>query len=393
MMSSEPERVAAIETDAPPELVAICERAMQKDPNRRYPSAGALAIDVQRFLSGALVEAHRCGFVAHLRRFVRRHRAAVMTAAASVIVLMAVLAVATGWNMRERGRAEQAAAQAQVEAQRAQQVSDFVTGLFEVLDPSEARAKAMTAVEMLEQGRLRIERDLGDQPLEQARLSGTVGDLYRKLSRYAEAEQLLEQSLAVREQLLVGDDLDLAASRFDLARLPAIGRYDAAEPLLHQSLETREKVLGPVHPEVASALNSLATLYRRMGRYTDAEPLYERALAIREDQLGADHPDVALTLSSFSTLYLKQGGARRGHASARPGVIHPQAGIRPETPATCRNDGAPGPCPQSEGEFETAESLYREALAIRSTALGPNHPLVAEACNYLGSRLLEAGAA
>ena len=60
-----------------------------------------------------------------------------------------------------------------------------------------------------------------------------------------------------------------------------------------RSLAIREKTLGPDHPDVASALNNLASLYHKQGRYAEAEPLYKRSLAINEKALGPDHPDVA----------------------------------------------------------------------------------------------------
>lgn len=61
--------------------------------------------------------------------------------------------------------------------------------------------------------------------------------------------------------------------------------------------------MGPEHPDVASALNGLAELYRLEKRYSEAEPLYQRALSIREKSLGHDHPDVAQSLEGLSALY------------------------------------------------------------------------------------------
>ena len=59
------------------------------------------------------------------------------------------------------------------------------------------------------------------------------------------------------------------------------GRYSEAVPLAQRALALYEKVLGPDHPDVATALNNLAELYRRQGRYADAEPLVsKRSLAI-----------------------------------------------------------------------------------------------------------------
>jgi tetratricopeptide (TPR) repeat protein len=45
--------------------------------------------------------------------------------------------------------------------------------------------------------------------------------------------------------------------------------------LYKRSLAFLEKELGPDHPNVATALNNLALLYKNQGRYADAEPLYK----------------------------------------------------------------------------------------------------------------------
>ena len=54
-----------------------------------------------------------------------------------------------------------------------------------------------------------------------------------------------------------------------------------------------EKARGRRYPDLATAVNNLASNYRAEGRYADAELLYKRALAIREKTLGPDHPSLA----------------------------------------------------------------------------------------------------
>jgi CHAT domain-containing protein len=59
-------------------------------------------------------------------------------------------------------------------------------------------------------------------------------------------------------------------------------RYDKAIPLAVRALAISEKALGPEHPETATTLTNLASLYHATGAYAQAEPLYERALVIQE---------------------------------------------------------------------------------------------------------------
>ncbi|MEH2321058.1 tetratricopeptide repeat protein, partial [Nostoc sp.] len=52
------------------------------------------------------------------------------------------------------------------------------------------------------------------------------------------------------------------------------GLYDQALPWFEQCLEVSKKRLGESHPDVATSLNNLASLYNSQGRYSEAEPLY-----------------------------------------------------------------------------------------------------------------------
>src|SRR6266487_1798327 len=122
-------------------------------------------------------------------------------------------------------------------------------------------------------------------------------------ARYAEAEPILRQALAIRNQQLTPTPLDVATSFNDLAELHwRQGKYTEAEPLVQHALTIREQQLGPDHPDTATSLNDLAVLYRAQGKYEQAEPLHLRALAIREQQLGPDHPDTASSLNNLASL-------------------------------------------------------------------------------------------
>ena len=84
----DPASLDAIVATAPPELVAICTRAMMRAPDARYPDAQALAEDVRRFLAGAVVQAYSYSFAEHLRRFWKRHRGVLTASAVGAVALL-----------------------------------------------------------------------------------------------------------------------------------------------------------------------------------------------------------------------------------------------------------------------------------------------------------------
>src|SRR5262245_29070647 len=81
------EPLASVEPRVPADLAAIVGKAMARDPAARYPSARELADDLRRFTTGQLVGAHRYTFGQRARRWLRRHRAVAVVAAAALIVL------------------------------------------------------------------------------------------------------------------------------------------------------------------------------------------------------------------------------------------------------------------------------------------------------------------
>ncbi len=93
VLQETPVPVNALAPDTPAELAAICARAMDREPGRRYESAKALAEEIDRFLSGALVRAYTYSFADHLRRFIGRHKAAFATGALACLLLLTVAGV------------------------------------------------------------------------------------------------------------------------------------------------------------------------------------------------------------------------------------------------------------------------------------------------------------
>ena len=59
----------------PQDLETICLKAMEKDPDKRYQTAGEMADDLRRFVNRHAITARRIGPVGQLTRWCRRHRA------------------------------------------------------------------------------------------------------------------------------------------------------------------------------------------------------------------------------------------------------------------------------------------------------------------------------
>lgn len=113
----------------PPELCAIAERAMAHRPEHRYPSARALAEDVERWFEGRRVEAYDYSPADLLLRLWRAWRAHVVVVSLAVLAVGVSLAVGLARASDERDRA--LAAEAEAEAARARSDSSLAQALAE----------------------------------------------------------------------------------------------------------------------------------------------------------------------------------------------------------------------------------------------------------------------
>jgi hypothetical protein len=78
----------------PRELETVCLRAMSRKPNRRYPTAAALAEDLRRFLAGWPVKARRAGPTVRAARWLRRKLLLpALVLALQVVIILAVIKV------------------------------------------------------------------------------------------------------------------------------------------------------------------------------------------------------------------------------------------------------------------------------------------------------------
>lgn len=101
-----PRPLSEIVEGVPPELATIVDKALMHDATKRYQNAGALADDLQRFLTGQLVASHYYTPREKVIRFLRKYRAAVGVSIGALVVLLFVAAVMFGRIMDERDRAD-----------------------------------------------------------------------------------------------------------------------------------------------------------------------------------------------------------------------------------------------------------------------------------------------
>jgi serine/threonine protein kinase/Tfp pilus assembly protein PilF len=403
------------------DLDTITMKALAHEPERRYPSAAALAEDLRRYLTSRPVEARPDSRSYRLRKFVMRHRLGVAASgvvAAAVLVALAVSLAQTAAARRESKRA--AAAQA------------YLTSLFEQIDPARSAGSAPTVRDLLERGSKRLDRELAQQPELRAEMDALLGQVFDQLAlpdqgeahwrraletrralfgpgdartakvkkglaislarqaRYAEAEPLFKELLERAEAL--GDKRELASMLLNYGNQKLqTGGYAASGALLERAVALLGSAGNPDRRALAKALNNLGLAYWRQGRERAAIKVFERTLAIETKDEGPRSGVVAGTLHNLSQLHQILDELDIAERYGQEALAVEEALYPPNHPSIGGTLDALGHVAQKRGDRAKARTLYERSITIYEGSKRPDHPDLAHTLRHLAGLLLEEG--
>jgi len=218
------------------ELDWIVMKAIEKDRVRRYETADALAVDLERFLADEPVSARPPSAAYLFGKFARRHRGALAAGTGILVLLLATTAVSS-WLALRATRAEQLASSRLEETlternakaaalKDAEAVSALLIDVFQKPDP-DADGRGVTLADALKKAGGKLDVELPDQPARLALLKETLSRTYEGLALYPEAIELRREACRIRWQL--GDDRATLGSLTPLVvLLTRLGFYEEA---------------------------------------------------------------------------------------------------------------------------------------------------------------------
>jgi len=199
-----------------PDIGTVVAKAMEKDPDRRYPSAKAFAEDIDRYLAGEIICARPTGPLYRMWRATVRRRAVVVPTALALLAIAAVL----GWpSLRASWEARRARLERQV---REHASAAALAASRAALEHGDADGARRLAEALVEEFAPRAEAG-EDHPLAQAH--ATLAEAHRRAGD--EPQALRERFRAYRaatrrgdaRAFLLGMGRELVdQSRFDEAR-------------------------------------------------------------------------------------------------------------------------------------------------------------------------------
>ena len=401
------------------DLDAIALRALQRDPEARYPHVALLAQDIRSYLEGLPVAAARGNRRYLLKKFVGRNRRWVAVTAVLVLLIfgsLGALMVQQGELRRQRDQAQLERQRAERGEQVAEKTSDFLISLVSGGDPWQ-RAPDASVEELVNRAAKLLEAQQIEDPESRVRLLDTLGLVYRRLGEFDKAGQAVDEALEIARRSTTG--LELARALNSAGKLYADqGRFDEAmsvfeealaltrehapgqtlemadcftqiglvhqyrrewEPsidLLRRALEIRRLIVGEEAIEAAYSELNLANSLRDAGDHGEALDLYRRSQRTFETVQGPDHPILAYSANNIAQIVTRRGLLNEAEQLFLRALAIREANLAPGHREIAYLHNNLAQLAVYRGELEAGRDLFQKSQAALEDSFGPTHYLV-----------------
>ncbi|GMU35229.1 MAG: tetratricopeptide repeat protein [Planctomycetia bacterium] len=361
------------------ELATMTLKCLDKDPERRYQTAGQVTSDVQRYLDGEAIEAKRDSGWYVLRKTLRRYRVQTGVACGFVLII-AVSAVALGILYRK----------AQVEARKAETTSNFLRDTLAAADPNTSQGKEVTVREVLDTAAGRVDEQLAREPQVAVAMHNTIGQTYLALGHAKEAERSYRAGLDLAMHALGMEHADTLAAQNGLATaFEDQSRYEEAESLFRECLDTARRTQSPDSPFANDVLHNLANLLRKRSKQAEAQVLLEEALERSRRILGEENPSTLITRKILAAVRQEMGQVDAAEAEYRTILEIQRRTLGDRAPLTLGTMNYLAMLLKARGKLDEAAPMYEDLVRLTREVLGADHPDTLRNMNSYG-RLLHA---
>lgn len=371
------------------ELDWVVMKCLEKDPARRYQSPAELEADLQRYLSGEAVEAVPPTLGYKARKYVRRHRALVVSAAAIVFALVGGLASA-GYGLYQAKAANTELTNANTklseaidevtrqekkatrEAARSGAFSKlFVDDVLGAASPRESKGEDLTVAEVLDKTVQRLDQIEDDSV--RAAVEQQIGEIYRALGRSSAAYDHFVSAIS-----RIRDDPDTPRARLGevLLNLAIVCRFLPRDSYgfayASEAFQILAKELGEDHHRTLYAAQFLSGVLAQNGRAQEGVALIEEterrtreAVALKQET--ADH---LVVMTTYAKMVLVPQGRRQERFDLMARVI--DAADRLDIPELdkARYFGWYGEAASQVDRHEEAFTAIERALEIEARIRG-----------------------
>ncbi|WP_372636502.1 tetratricopeptide repeat protein [Fodinibius sp.] len=375
----------AIQKKLEGDLDAIVLKAIRKDPDDRYRGITEFLDDLYNYQHDLPVRAQKGTATYRLSKFFKRNKKGLAITAGIVLLLMSLTSFYTWRIAQERDHA-------QLQADRAEEITNFLVSILQLNNPSENVGEDITVSEAMLRGIDYVEEQ-EMSAFNRATILGTIGSIQINTGDIEEAGLSLEKGMAfVMDSLSEQSEKTLAigtkyaewhedvgntreAERYyhltdSLFRthqltnslkfyahqlnysdfLLETGQYEKALQVLSQSEQDLNNTAGKDRSLIdlqADMYNNRGRAYKNMGENQKALDNLDKALNLKQEIYGENNPKIGRLYHNMGVVY---------------GTIR---------------------------DFKQAKKMAEQAYEIRVQTLGPEHQLVGSTLHLLGNIAFE----
>ncbi len=354
------------------DLDAVLLRCLHTLPSQRYASAADVAADLQRWLRHEPVQAREAGAWYIARKFASRHRVAVGSAAA-VLMMFAVVAGVSSWLAV---RAMEAEARAVTEANIRGEVLAFLQNdILAQASPNAQPNRDIAVRVVLDRAAQKIAGRFAKEPMVEAAIHHTLGATYLQLGELEPARSHMMQSLAIHERVLGRTHTTTLDTLAGLAEVEMRrSEFEEALRLAQEVLSACEQQFGSEDLRTWEARALVGAAHSALFEFDEALPLLEKVVRHQESTLGRDHIDTLSTMSELIAVYI---GLRRYESAdtlSQDALQRALKTLGESHPGTTKLMNLLALIHTNLGRLEQAEAVLRRTLATIETTLGAEHP-------------------
>jgi eukaryotic-like serine/threonine-protein kinase len=371
----DPPPLRKLNPSVPLDLETVVHKAMSREAADRYATPQDLADDLNRFLLDRPIRARPPTLADRGRKWCRRHKPLVATAAVCLVVSVIGLSVSTVLIAREQGRTRAALAESRQRSNEAQQVIDFlVQDVFGAAAPGGSYDRSMTVGELFDRADAAIGDRFRQQPLVEAsvrlalaRSHSNIGDGKRAVPHAAHAVELRTRALGAEHPLT------LQAMREQADILSRAYQYAASEEVLRKLFTVHSRRLGPAHAETLDCEIFLAYILFKLGRSDEALALAAQAEALALRHLGPLHYHTLYAWDILGQIVASRGDRERGAELLRRAIAGREQTVGPldRSVLWCMKNLAQ--IVQDQGRLDEARRILLDLVERNSRVYGLAH--------------------
>lgn len=146
--------------------------------------------------------------------------------------------------------------------------------------------------------------------------------------------------------------------------------------LLEESLAMRKELLPANHMDIAESLNQLAIFYNNENQWDQAAVMFRESLAILEVILAPNHPNVIAVMNNLATVLNRDSQIEEAIKTQRDAVQRLKTVARDSSVQMANTRNNLAVLLTQHGDYEAAEKEFRHALGVQLALLGEKHDRV-----------------